>query len=730
MQSRPTLKKLGKTKVPSETDLGTESVSEAPFEITYEIFINPGYKKLAYMDREIRAVENRSLSSFMLPPRFTGDTTLTEEELNIKRQKRKTSLIKSIRDSTPTPDKLSTERAMNVQQYSKMKEYFEKRIHELGLKNPLIFYDENALRIDIGYGFKEFHVIFPDFFYKGNPFQKIFHPNKSIFLLHKIPEDFKLNFVAENYSTTLKNETKRIFTTAEREFNKPLPSKVSVVLPSGINETGLIETCLKNNQGFVVGEVHNDKSAKQFFIDNMGFLKSQGVEILYMEHLLHECHQTLLDEYYRSPPNTKMPQLLELYLKDQDKNRGLSGSATFYNVVKAAKENGIRIIAIDSEVTYQLGVAKNIGDLSDSKEDRIKAMNMLMLERFQEYQNSTTGKYVMFIGSAHVATYLNIPGGSELLGCPSIVINDLNKTNINESIKQNVEFHVPHGMKKEILHFDILYHRSPMSKTYTTPGSDLVSNIMTTLDELDEAKCDNGLKALCKLSKKNSKENWNKIIEECQSRTSSWSINSLYRFFSSSNNARDQQIDLLYRAIANFNGNIIFNRNIKSLEQLIIVQQKREVIEKCIEEINRLMPSSMENSFSVVTQLGDYSDLKVDAYRTLIAVIKNSDPDKKIEDILKKENLSTIPVIVGGERVSGKKTKFYQNSKKLDGVRINIEEALSSRRLFKSYESTSEKTLNEIRNSKVVNANPIDILNKLPKKNNETGLRNKRKNLA
>ena len=178
--------------------------------------------------------------------------------------------------------------------------------------------------------------------------------------------------------------------------------------------------------GLIIGESHTDKSPKQFLVDNMHLFKSLGVTILYMEHLLTDPHQGLLDEYLQTPTDAPMPIELKLYLNLLDQEHDLSGSASFTAVVEAAKRHHIQIIAIDTEATYRLGISDSMKALFDysSQQQRFRAMNMAMIEKYQTYDQGTN--YIAFVGSAHVATYLQTPGISDLLGCPHIAIYDQN----------------------------------------------------------------------------------------------------------------------------------------------------------------------------------------------------------------------------------------------------------------------------------------------------------------
>lgn len=418
----------------------------ASHRVTYEIFMTPGHKELAHLDKKIIDMKNSSVDSWTINGRLT-----TQEA-----EKDKQRCLARLGERQRSPETLLGDVSQETERYKIVKKYFEDKIKALGLKNPLIFFDDVALRIDIGYPPSEFDALFSDFFWG------VFRNNICAF---SIFQNARAIFVEDSgtkeYQSELKAEKNRLLLEAEKSFQN-LPAKKKTDLPDSPTETAIIKQYLLHNRGFVIGEVHEHKSPKQFLIDNMPLLKSKGVTTIYMEHLLHERHQAMLDHYMRSPIDEPLPKELEIYLRHQDEKRDLnsgSNTATFIGIVEYAKKNGIRIVAIDSEASYQI-VGRTLSDWQDDKitQDRCRAMNMSVLEHVKK--NNDGGKFVVFVGSAHVATYLGVPGVSDLLGCPNIVVHDFGTNHNEESFKKNAI----HGTKEKTVQFDILYHRSSGAK--------------------------------------------------------------------------------------------------------------------------------------------------------------------------------------------------------------------------------------------------------------------------
>ena len=451
----------------------------APFEEVYEIFASPNRKILAQLGRAIHELEQQDPYYFIRTSKVSSTTREMAEA-------RKQNAINNMRDDAPTPEEILANIGSDQRRYNKLKDYFIEKTKELGLASPLILYDDTALRIDIGYGPKEFQALFPDFTSADGVFKRTLH--RDLGFLGKSPSDiFTPGYLTKKYKTKLDAEYARIIHAADTEFTQPLPAKIKLNLSEEPTETELVEHCLQSNTGIVIGESHEDKSPKQFLIDNMAMLKSHGVTTLYMEHILHE-NQSMIDAYMQSSAGVAMPRELELYLKNLDEERHLSGNATFTNVVKTAKNNGIRVVAIDTESSYQI-VNNSIADLGNEEIsiNRYKAMNMAMLERFREYNDG--GKYVVFVGSAHASTCQGVPGVSDLLGCPNIVIHDVDSKDPIEKLEQNVQY----TAGKTTVSFDVLYHRNIESKasknaTVATEKDPLVSmiNVINALNINDE----------------------------------------------------------------------------------------------------------------------------------------------------------------------------------------------------------------------------------------------------
>jgi len=467
--------------------------AQAPFHVAYEIFSDDLHKFFAELYQDIE--DAKHLSEF------------SDEEAERAKQADRIDFFTEQANLYVTEGKVSRN-IVNVKCYQRLKEYFVQETKKLGLNNPLIFFDDEAQLVKIGYGPREFKVFFPSF----------------EALRGVSPSDLE-----REYKKFFEDEKIQIIKEADEEFKKPLPKRKTVVSIAG-SESELIEETLRHNKGMIVGEVHRDKSPKQFLIDNMPLFKSQGVNKIFMEHLLQECHQELLKAYLKSPMGTPMPRRLELYLKHLDESNKLEEPATYSSVVRAAKVNGIHIVAIESEAIYAIDdleeiFGSNFMKMQQLEIDRNKAMNMAMVELVNE--NDDGNKYVAFIGNAHVSTYRGVPGVSDLLGSPNIVVHDVEDKQPNEKIEQNVSFSVGDIS----IHFDILYHRNPATK-HLLPEKKydqdhLAQSMNLTVSQLLELEIK--LDYLCAGLLKEEQESFGLERARCLSAESVYKLNDLFK---------------------------------------------------------------------------------------------------------------------------------------------------------------------------------------------------------
>jgi uncharacterized iron-regulated protein len=165
----------------------------------------------------------------------------------------------------------------------------------------------------------------------------------------------------------------------------------------------------------------------------MAFLKKNGFDILFMEHLYYD-DQALLDSYFGSA-TSEMPDKLKDHLQKLDarhrfwhicgptnkQKSAIWQSNNFSAIVQAAKQAGIRIVALDTEYEYSL---QEVG-INDIQESDIRnysfnfTANKIIRAEMALCDSKT--KWCALMGSSHVERIMSsIPGVAELTGARSL----------------------------------------------------------------------------------------------------------------------------------------------------------------------------------------------------------------------------------------------------------------------------------------------------------------------
>ncbi|MFL9583580.1 membrane-targeted effector domain-containing toxin [Stenotrophomonas sp. AB1(2024)] len=192
----------------------------------------------------------------------------------------------------------------------------------------------------------------------------------------------------------------------------------------------LLRQLLDGRKGLVIGEVHAARAGKTLLIDHMPLLRHLGVDTLYLQHLQGDIHQADLDKLHRTGV---VSPALGRFLAEQDHGHmtDAASGATFRNLVDAAFNAGIRVVALDLMTSYHLrGIEDEVGpSASSTTEIRIKVANHVAIRRIEHDQRNQVGKpgpqrWVALVGNAHAGSFNGISGIAERLGVPSLRVED------------------------------------------------------------------------------------------------------------------------------------------------------------------------------------------------------------------------------------------------------------------------------------------------------------------
>ena len=189
-----------------------------------------------------------------------------------------------------------------------------------------------------------------------------------------------------------------------------------------------------SHDGLIIGETHDDPAARGWLIRNMPALK---ITTLFLEHFCYDSFQKQLDAY-RTSEDSVMQEPLNTFVEDLDRGFRSHG---FKELLIAAKKANVRIVGLDTTLSYSAGVDRKMGAIDSEK--RYLAMNYVAVEIIRKEK---CGKYIALTGNGHVASvHPQIPGIAELLFQPSIVIETgikekasltLNVKNLHNQISQ------------------------------------------------------------------------------------------------------------------------------------------------------------------------------------------------------------------------------------------------------------------------------------------------------
>lgn len=198
-----------------------------------------------------------------------------------------------------------------------------------------------------------------------------------------------------------------------------------VIPPRNVLPEPLFDHLFSQRKSVVIGETHHIALTRKLLIENMSALKRQSLERIYIEFLITEVHQELLDTFNTSPA-MPMPLLLKERLQWLDAHFNLSNTPhNFTQLVEAAHAQGISVMALDSAACSQLeignlsppGAAQTLSD----QLDRVTMFNFFAHKKIQfDQAKYGPNRWLALVGLAHCNTFQGIPGLANLSNATSI----------------------------------------------------------------------------------------------------------------------------------------------------------------------------------------------------------------------------------------------------------------------------------------------------------------------
>ncbi|MBD8683258.1 membrane-targeted effector domain-containing toxin [Pseudomonas sp. CFBP 13719] len=211
----------------------------------------------------------------------------------------------------------------------------------------------------------------------------------------------------------LGDEAEAFFLTSSPQQSPRLPKVSSTMTPKEF-----FTQVYASNTGLVVNESRNAVGSCQLLIKYMSTLKAQQVKTLYVQGLLKDLHQDLLDRFQRTGT---LGRDLEKTLRDLH-NRGTtldSGRYTLRQVLVEARRQGVSIKALDCAASLS---TDGLNNPAPNLQQRLRVY--YAYKRIEMLQNlKPDEKWLALTDQTMANHYSRTPGLANLTGTPSLRVS-------------------------------------------------------------------------------------------------------------------------------------------------------------------------------------------------------------------------------------------------------------------------------------------------------------------
>jgi hypothetical protein len=181
----------------------------------------------------------------------------------------------------------------------------------------------------------------------------------------------------------------------------------------------IIQQIYKHSNGLVVGEYHDDPITLAFLIDNMPSFAKQGVKTIYAEGFSADLEGAGLQHFFSSR-HALMPESMKRAYPLGDTSM-LSYKYSPTNLLYTARAYGITVIPVDS-MASQIGWrgALRSNDLHPMHERQVMMNQYAQTVINARQSDPRAGKWLAWMGKAHVSRFEGVPGVAELTGAISL----------------------------------------------------------------------------------------------------------------------------------------------------------------------------------------------------------------------------------------------------------------------------------------------------------------------
>ncbi|WP_017903872.1 membrane-targeted effector domain-containing toxin [Pseudomonas asplenii] len=215
----------------------------------------------------------------------------------------------------------------------------------------------------------------------------------------------------------------QLVTQANRFFaeDPPLPTRIPIPdLADASSATQLFSRAYRHQDGIVLGAAHGARGGRKLLIDNLRSLaREHRLKTLYLENLMTDLDQVShLDDFYRTG---YMSRAFREKLRHLDILEGVDpqGQQSLFTLLRHAREQGIRVQAIDCVASYRLGL--NQSNPNRTRPLKYYARQVIHADQLQH----GPGRWIALVQDIHAATLKGEPGLADLLGAVSLRATDV-----------------------------------------------------------------------------------------------------------------------------------------------------------------------------------------------------------------------------------------------------------------------------------------------------------------
>ncbi len=209
-----------------------------------------------------------------------------------------------------------------------------------------------------------------------------------------------------------------------------------------VKEPDTLDQQVFSKKNLCIGEGHSLSCSRRFIMENISHFADQGYKTLFLEHLFYDsAMQDDMNNYMRAEcPIDEMPGSLKLYLESLGKSYCSHGDKydekyNFFTLVRAAKQNGLKVVGIDTVESYKMGDSQ----FGSQGKERMMGMNY-EAKRIIE-KESGGQKWIALMGNTHISKMDGVAGVSEIIPnsvAVDVYIDEISATSITMNNQSRV----------------------------------------------------------------------------------------------------------------------------------------------------------------------------------------------------------------------------------------------------------------------------------------------------